>query len=92
MQNCMFARKEVHEAIDGFDETIEFGEDDEYAKRAVERGYRFGILETPGKIGFNMRRFEENELKILLKNVYFNVGRRLGHEFRRGKSKIKYWK
>ena len=90
MMNCMFARKNVHEAIGGFDETIQFGEDCEYAKRAKRAGYKFGILKIPGKIGFNMRRFEKKEFTTLLRNVYFNIGRAFGHEFRRD-SLVKYW-
>lgn len=90
LMHCIFARKKVHNIIGGFDETIEFGEDSEYAKRAKEAGYNFGILESCGKVGMNMRRFEEKEIGTLLKNVYFNAGRALGHEFR-GKSRIKYW-
>jgi len=92
MADCIFARGWVHKLISGFDETLEFGEDCDYAKRAKRAGAKFGILETCGAIGMNMRKFEENELRMLLKNVYYNAGRFFGHEFKRGKTLIKYWK
>ena len=94
MMNCMFARRKVHEAIGGFDETLEFGEDNEYAKRAKKAGYKFGILRYCGKVGFNMRKAEESflkELKWLGINFYFTTGRRFGHEFVRDKSVVRYW-
>ena len=90
MQNCMFARKEIHEKIGGFNENIEFGEDSEYAKRAKNMGYNFGILKSCGKTWFSIRRFEKNEIKILLKTVYFNAGSALGHEFRKDGA-VRYW-
>ncbi|MEX2017025.1 MAG: glycosyltransferase, partial [Candidatus Pacearchaeota archaeon] len=94
MMTCMFAKRRVHEAIRGFDESLEFGEDSEYAKRTKRKGYNFGLVKSAGPVGFNVRRAEGsflNELKWLLKNVYFTTGRRLGHEFIRGKSWVKYW-
>ena len=90
MMNCMFVRNLVHRAIGGFDETIEFGEDSEYAKRVKRAGGSFGILKTAGRVGHSMRRFEEREINALLKNIYFNAGRSLGHEFRKDKSLISY--
>lgn len=91
MQSCMFARKRVHEKMGGFDETLEFGEDSDYAQRAVEMGYKFGILETPGGVLISPRKFEEGGIGALLKNGYFLVGMLLGHEFRRGEGKAKYF-
>ncbi len=91
MMNCIFAKKEIHDKIGGFDKTIEFGEENEYAGRAKNAGANFGILKTCGKIGFNTRRFEKNEVETLAKNLYFLAGQKLGHEFRRGKSIIGYW-
>ncbi|PIR61120.1 MAG: hypothetical protein COU68_01105, partial [Candidatus Pacebacteria bacterium CG10_big_fil_rev_8_21_14_0_10_45_6] len=43
---CMLVRRELHEALSGFDETIFFSEDMDYAKRAVRIG-RFGFLSIP---------------------------------------------
>lgn len=91
LMHCIFTKRKVHETIGGFDEELEFGEDSNYAKRAKKAGYKFGILESCGKVGMNMRRFEEKEFKTLLKNFYFNVGRAMGHEFRINNTNIKYW-
>jgi len=91
LMHCIFARRGIHGIIDGFDETLEFGEESDYAKRAKKEGAKFGILKSCGKIGVNMRRFEEHEFKTLFKNVYYNAGKLFGHEFRRNQSKIKYW-
>jgi glycosyltransferase involved in cell wall biosynthesis len=91
MQSCMFAKKEIHEKLGGFDEELVFGEDSDYAKRAktTAKG-KFGILETPGKVWFNMRRFENEGIKVTLKNVYFITSKFLGYEFRKD-SRIKYF-
>lgn len=87
MQNCMFAKKQVHEAISGF-RPLEFGEDAKYAKDAVEKGYKFRILKTPEKVFVSPRRFESRGIFKMLKTyIYFNTGRIFGHEFYRGKSK-----
>lgn len=94
MMNCMFAKRYVNEKIKGFREELEFAEDAEYAKRAKAAGFNFGILRECGKVGFSMRKLESgplSEIKFLFVNTYFNAGRALGHEFIRGKTKIKYW-
>jgi glycosyltransferase involved in cell wall biosynthesis len=90
LMHCIFVKRKVHETIGGFDEELEFGEDSNYAKRAKKAGYNFGILQSCGKVGMNMRRFEEKEFKTLLKNFYFNAVRTFGHEFKKD-SRIKYW-
>lgn len=92
LADCIFTRKSAYQLLGGFDESLEFGEDSDYAKRAKKAGIKFGILESCGKIGVNMRRFDEAEVKTVLKNLYYNAGRAIGHEFKRGKSIIPYWK
>ncbi len=87
MQVCMFSRREIHEKIQGFDETLIYAEDSEYAKRAIKIG-KFGILETD-KVFISPRRFEKEGLRLILKNLYFITGKIFGHEFR-GDSRIKY--
>ena len=88
MQNCMFVKKGIHKKIKGFDETLIFGEDSEYSKRASRIG-KFRILNTK-KVKISLRRLEEDEFIAFLKYFYFNAGRLLGREFR-GKSRIKYF-
>lgn len=57
---CMFATKEAHEKINGFDETVEFAEDHDYAQRAKRAGLRYGLLRTPKAVQTSIRRFEKD--------------------------------
>ncbi|MFA6131617.1 MAG: glycosyltransferase [Patescibacteria group bacterium] len=63
---CIFARKAKHDAINGFDETIIFCEDHEYAKRCRRCG-KFGYLNSV-KIPVSVRRLDrDGRLNIALK-------------------------
>lgn len=55
---CILIKKELHNAIGGFDEAISFCEDHEYASRAVKKG-RFGFLEDV-TIPVSTRRMEKD--------------------------------
>ncbi len=88
MQVCMFVKREIHEKIKGFDETLIFGEDSEYARRAVKIG-KFGILKSE-KVMISPRRFEKEGVILVLKNLYFIIGIIFGHKFEKN-SKIKYF-
>lgn len=55
---CIFARRDVHEAIGGFDETVTLAEDHDYVQRGSEVG-KYGILKTY-KIPVSVRRFERD--------------------------------
>ncbi len=90
MQVLMFVKTNVFFEVGGFPD-YEFGEDSAFAKLAVAQGYKFGILHNAGKAWISPRRFEEKGfLPMILKYLYFNGMRLTGHEFIRGKSKIKY--
>lgn len=89
MQVCMFVKREVHEKIHCFDESLVFAEDSEYAVKAVKAGYNFGILESPGKVQISTRRFEKEGFTLVFKYLYFNFARLFGKEFREN-SRIKY--
>lgn len=66
---CILARREIHEAINGFDEKIKLAEDHDYAQRAVELG-KFGILRSK-KIPVSVRRFEKDgRFKIAAKYIF----------------------
>jgi hypothetical protein len=54
---CLFVRKSLHEAINGFDETVVFCEDHDYARRAARRG-RFGFLKEP--VPVSVRRLDRD--------------------------------
>lgn len=54
---CIFVKKKIHEEINGFDESIILGEDQDYVLRASKKGvYRFLLSE---KLPASMRRFRE---------------------------------
>ncbi|HLD17957.1 MAG TPA: glycosyltransferase [Patescibacteria group bacterium] len=63
---CIFARKKFHERLGGFDESVVFCEDHDYAQRCRKIG-RFGYLNSP-KIHVSIRRFDrDGRLGIALK-------------------------
>lgn len=61
---CILVRRELHEAIGGFDETLLLAEDHDYVQRASRRG-RFGVL-TSVRIPVSTRRVEEEGVFSLL--------------------------
>lgn len=63
---CIFARKSLHDAIGGFDETVMLAEDHDYVRRASEFG-KFRVL-TGARIRVSVRRFErDGRLNIFAK-------------------------
>ncbi len=81
MQNYMMARSEVHKKVGGFG-NLEFGEDSAYCKKAARMGFKFRVLETPGKILISPRRFKEKGFfRLVILYLYFNARIILGHEF-----------
>jgi glycosyltransferase involved in cell wall biosynthesis len=70
---CIIARKEVHDAIKGFDEKIKFAEDQDYVLKASKIG-RFAYIRKV-KIPVSIRRLEKDGrfvtiLKYLLAEVH----------------------
>lgn len=55
---CIFAKRGIHEAIDGFDESITLAEDHDYVLRAGRVG-KFRVMHGPG-INVSIRRFERD--------------------------------
>lgn len=55
---CIFVLRSLHEKIKGFDETVVFAEDMDYAQRAVHYG-KFGFLKSE-RIPYCVRRFERD--------------------------------
>jgi len=73
---CIFARKDLHEKINGFNEKLKFGEDSEYVVRAAKIGC-FDILDR--YIFASVRRFEkEGRTKSMFKYSYLNFKRLFG--------------
>ncbi|MEK9152114.1 MAG: glycosyltransferase [Patescibacteria group bacterium] len=63
---CIFARRDVHRAIGGFDEAITLAEDHDYAERAAKES-KFGILKTY-KVPVSVRRFDrDGRLNVAVK-------------------------
>ena len=60
---CILVRREVHEAIGGFDETLKLSEDQDYVRRASQYG-EFGIL-TSARLTVSMRRIHKEGLPAL---------------------------
>lgn len=64
----ILVRRNIHEAIDGFDETVRFAEDQEYVQRAVRVG-PYGFLRCH-KIAVSVRRFErDGRFVVAAKNL-----------------------
>ena len=65
---CIFVKKQLHEAIGGFDETLILAEDHDYVRRAQKKG-KFAYLESY-KIPVSVRRLaEEGRVNVALKYV-----------------------
>ncbi len=60
---CILVKREVHEAIGGFDEKVKLAEDHDYVQRAAEHG-EFGVL-TSAYIPVSLRRLEKEGLTKL---------------------------
>jgi glycosyltransferase involved in cell wall biosynthesis len=66
---CIWARRQVHEAIGGFDESARMAEDHDYVQRAAKYG-KFAVL-TQVRIPVSMRRVEnEGLIKLSLKYLW----------------------
>lgn len=66
---CILARKDIHEAIGGFDESVKLAEDHDYVQRAAERG-EFVVLSNV-RIPVSMRRLEKEGLtRLALKYLW----------------------
>ncbi len=73
---CIFVRRDVHEAIGGFDEQIKLAEDHDYVTRAAKVA-KFGLLKTY-KIPVSVRRFDRDgrlniAMKYLLSELYLRT-------------------
>lgn len=61
----IIARKELHDACNGFDESLNFGEDTDYIERLAKKE-KFKVLRN-AKIGVSTRRLEEEGIQTLIK-------------------------
>lgn len=66
---CILVRRELHEVIGGFDETLRLSEGLDYVRRAARHG-RFGIL-TSTRIAASVRRIrKEGMLRLGMKYLW----------------------
>lgn len=74
---CMFTNREVFEKLNGFNEKIRYGEDNDYATRSAP--YGFGFVK---KLYYYVdpRRYQQEGWKLLFKNVWHEIYR-LTHGF-----------
>lgn len=65
---CIFIRKELHQAIGGFNEQLKLAEDHDYAQRARQAGF-FGLLKSV-KVPVSVRRFKKDgHINVALKYI-----------------------
>lgn len=65
---CIIVKKEVHTALNGFNEKKELQEDWDYIKRAAQKGYKYRIIKND--FYASTRRFDNNNiLKLALSAV-----------------------
>jgi hypothetical protein len=66
---CIMVRRDVHEAIGGFDESLALAEDHDYVQRAARQG-KFRVLHS-FRVGTSMRRIEKEGLvRLAFKYLY----------------------
>ncbi len=64
---CILCTREVFDKTKGFDPTIKLGEDNNFVRRAANKGFKFRVMKKP-KIPVSVRRLDyEGRLKMLLK-------------------------
>ncbi len=79
---CILVRREIHEKINGFDETLTLSEDLDYVRRAARHG-RFGIL-TSTCIPVSMRRIRrEGLISLGMKYLWSDIHLLMGKPMRR---------
>lgn len=61
---CIIIKKDVFQALGGFNKDFKNSEDIDLIKRAIKSKYKFGVLSP--KLISSVRRFEKNPYKILL--------------------------
>ncbi len=88
---CIFVKKQVHEKIGGFDESVVLAEDHNYVKRAGKIG-RFAYLES-SKVSVSVRRIvKEGRLKLALKYIWVEFYRLFGGEVRKDHFRYQFGK
>lgn len=69
---CIIAKKSIHDAIGGFDETITLAEDHDYVRRGAKIG-KFGIIKSHPIITGTRRQEKEGRLAIAIKYILAEI-------------------
>lgn len=83
---CMLTRRDVFEKLNGFNEKLHYGEDNDYAMRSAP--YGFGFVKNAYYI-VDPRRYEQEGWKLLFKNILHELYR-LTHGFSFEKNRQSY--
>ncbi|KKU44374.1 MAG: Glycosyl transferase 2 family protein [Parcubacteria group bacterium GW2011_GWA2_46_7] len=86
---CIYSKRSVFKKIGGFNETMQYGEDNEIINRARKSGYSFTVFKKP-IVFFSTRRMEkEGRLKFYARAIFWGG---CAYIFGRGpkKARIKY--
>jgi len=77
---CIFARRQAHQNIGGFDETLLMSEDHDYVRRITAQRGRFGILHFP--ITVSVRRLQtDGRWNVALRYAFLSANQMLGNRF-----------
>jgi glycosyltransferase involved in cell wall biosynthesis len=83
---CMFTKKSVFQTLNGFNENIRYGEDNDYATRSAKYGFGF----VKGVYYYvDPRRYQQEGVKLLFKNTMHEIYR-LTHGFNFEENKTVY--
>lgn len=86
---CMFSTQKAHQAIGGFDKTIDLCEESNYMDRAYAEGFKKGY--TGLYFTHDYRRFsEEGLMTVMWKYTKTNAMRSFGYEARNGAVEYQY--
>lgn len=73
---CIFVRRDIHEAVGGFNTKLLIAEDHDYVRRVKKHG-KFRVLRRP-RIGVSVRRLEsEGRLGLAVKYAYYEIIQKL---------------
>jgi len=83
---CLITKRSVFKQLNGFDENLRYGEDNDYAMRSAK--YGFGFVKNAYYI-VDPRRYEQEGLRLLYKNMAHEAYR-LTHGFSFAENKADY--
>ena len=69
--DAIIVKKDVFDFLEGFDKSIKFGEDEEFAARAVKKNFKFGLIKYSHKS--SGRRIKKIGFHRLIVSFIFNL-------------------